>query len=132
LTTLYSFCSQSGCTDGANPSAGLFQDTNGLFYGTTEFGGATNQGTVFSLGVGLGPFVGTLPTSGNVGAAVRILGDDLLGATSVSFNGIAAVYEVVSGSEITATVPAGATTGEVQVITFGITLLSSVPFQVLP
>jgi len=25
LTTLYSFCSQSGCTDGADPGAGLVQ-----------------------------------------------------------------------------------------------------------
>jgi uncharacterized repeat protein (TIGR03803 family) len=27
LTTLYSFCSQSGCSDGANASAGLVQAT---------------------------------------------------------------------------------------------------------
>jgi hypothetical protein len=35
LTTLYSFCSTSGCPDGANPWAALLQDTNGKFYGTT-------------------------------------------------------------------------------------------------
>src|ERR1022692_1187444 len=29
LTTLYSFCSQSGCTDGQDPYGGLSQDTNG-------------------------------------------------------------------------------------------------------
>ena len=40
LTTLYSFCSQSGCTDGADPVAGLVQATNGDFYGTTVDGGA--------------------------------------------------------------------------------------------
>jgi uncharacterized repeat protein (TIGR03803 family) len=59
LTTLYSFCSQGGisCTDGANPYAALIQDpTNGNFYGTTYAGGASNDGTVFSLNVGLGPF----------------------------------------------------------------------------
>src|ERR1017187_3180340 len=29
LTTLYSFCSQTNCTDGAEPEAGLFQAANG-------------------------------------------------------------------------------------------------------
>ncbi len=50
LTTLYSFCAQSGCTDGQNPVAGLIQASNGNFYGTTEFGGANNNnGTVFKI-----------------------------------------------------------------------------------
>src|ERR1017187_5954344 len=100
LTTLYSFCSQSGCTDGENPFAGLVQDTNGKFYGTTNRGGANGAGTVFSLSVGLGPFVETRPTSGLVGKAVKILGTSLTGATSVSFNGTAATFTVVSAPEI--------------------------------
>jgi uncharacterized repeat protein (TIGR03803 family) len=45
LTTLYSFCSQSGCTDGAGPHAGLVQATNGDHYGTTTSGGANGPGT---------------------------------------------------------------------------------------
>jgi len=132
LTTLYSFCSQSGCPDGDLPFAGLVQDTNGNFYGTTGTGGANGLGTVFSLSVGLGPFVKTLPTSGEVGAAVRILGTDLTGATSVSFNGTAAPFTVVAPSLITATVPAGATNGKVQLVTPSRTLSSNVPFRVLP
>jgi uncharacterized repeat protein (TIGR03803 family) len=39
LTTLYRFCSQAGCTDGASPYAGLIQATNGDFYRTTCAGG---------------------------------------------------------------------------------------------
>lgn len=86
------------------------QDTNGVFYGTTSLGGTGAFGTVFSLSVGLGPFVETRPTSGKVGKVVKILGTNLTGSTSVTFNGTAATFTVVSGSEITTTVPTGATT----------------------
>jgi len=73
VTTLYSFCAETGCPDGAAPIAGLVQGTDGTLYGTTLGGGASGDGTIFSLSVGLGPFVETLPTSGKVGAAVKIL-----------------------------------------------------------
>ena len=51
--------------------------------------------------------------------------------TSVTFNGIAAAFSVVSATQILARVPADATTGKVQVITPGGTLLSNVGFVVL-
>jgi uncharacterized repeat protein (TIGR03803 family) len=54
VTTLYSFCSQSHCPDGANPVAGLVQGSDGDFYGTTYYGGGDNNGTVFRLSLGLG------------------------------------------------------------------------------
>jgi uncharacterized protein (TIGR03437 family) len=79
--------------------------------------------------VGLGPFVETLPNSGKVGAAIRILGTDLTGATSVSFNGTAAKFKVISNSEIETNVPSGATTGTVEVTTKN-TLKSNVVFRV--
>jgi hypothetical protein len=133
LTTLYNFCSQTDCTDGYNSNqlGGLVQATNGKFYGTAPSGGTNLDGTFFSLSIGLGPFVETSPTSGDVGASIEILGTDLTGATSVTFNGAAAAFTVVSGTEITATVPAGATSGTVEVVTPGGTLSSNVPFRVL-
>lgn len=129
FTTLYSFCSLSNCTDGAYPGAPLIQGTDGIFYGTTGAGG-TGGGTVFSLDVGLGPFVETLPTIGNAGTSVKILGTDLTGATSVTFNGVSATFSVTSPSLITTTVPAGATTGRVRVTTPIGTLVSNVAFRV--
>jgi uncharacterized repeat protein (TIGR03803 family) len=46
LTTLYSF---TGGNDGANPQAGLVQGRDGNFYGTTEYGGTNDFGTVFKI-----------------------------------------------------------------------------------
>jgi hypothetical protein len=39
FTTLYNFCSQSGCPDGAYPDGTLVQVTDGNLYGTTYLGG---------------------------------------------------------------------------------------------
>jgi len=128
LTVLHGF----DRTDGEDPRGGLMQATNGTFYGTTTSGGANDYGTVFSLSIGLGPFVETRFTSGEVGASVIILGNNLAGTSSVSFNGTAATYEIRSNTEITTTVPAGATTGTVKVTIPSGTLDNNVIFRVTP
>ncbi len=128
LTTLHIF----DATNGAVPWAGVVQDTSGKLYGTTIGGGADSDGTVFSLIAGLGPFVETQPTSGPVGRRVKILGNTLEGVTSVSFNGTAAAFTIESSSLITTTVPAGATTGPVEVVTPKGTLTSNIDFRVIP
>jgi uncharacterized repeat protein (TIGR03803 family) len=137
LTTIYGFCPPGGdpsnCPHGAKPLAGLLQATNGDFYGTTIYGGLAlaGDGTIFSLSVGLGPFVETLPTHGKVGATIEILGTDLTGATGVTFNGTVATFTVnSSGTAISTIIPTGATTGPVQVVTPNGTLSSKVPFRV--
>lgn len=142
LKTLYRFCSQKKCPDGANPFAGLIQSTDGNFYGTTFDGGSNASGcpqtadgpcgTVFRLSTGLGPFVKLSQDSGKVGQTGGILGQGFTGTTSVFLNGTPASFTVVSDTFIKATVPAGATTGFVTVNTPSGTLTSNVPFRVRP
>jgi uncharacterized repeat protein (TIGR03803 family) len=132
LTTLHVF----GMVDGANPEAGLLQATDGNFYGTAFWGGNLNCGalgcgTVFSLDIGLGPFVTFVRNSGRVGQTGGILGQGFTGTTSVALNGTPAQFTVVSDTFIRATVPPGATTGFVTVATPSGTLTSNVPFRVL-
>jgi uncharacterized repeat protein (TIGR03803 family) len=49
LTTLYNFCAELNCMDGALPTAALIQGTDGNLYGTTAQGGAHGYGTVFKI-----------------------------------------------------------------------------------
>jgi uncharacterized repeat protein (TIGR03803 family) len=128
-TTLYDFVPLS--TGGQTPT-GIVQATNGVFYGVTIAGGANNFGSVFAMSVGLGPFIETLPTSGKTGLQVKILGNNLISATGVTFNGVAAPFTVESATLISATVPTGATTGKVEVVTPTRTLKSNVKFVVRP
>jgi uncharacterized repeat protein (TIGR03803 family) len=127
LKTLHTFSGADG-----SEAAGVVQATNGVFYGATRTGGAGGQGTIFAISVGLGPFVSLLPNSGKAGGTVQILGYNLTGATSVSFNGVAASFTVESGTLIIATVPSGATSGFVEVVTPNRTLKSNMRFVLRP
>jgi len=131
VTTLYTFCLVD-CTDGNAPLAGLMQRTDGSLYGTTVAGGTSNDGTIFSLSVGLGPFVQAVTYSGKVGKTIQFLGQGFTKASVVSFNGTLATRSVKSGTYLTAKVPAGATTGFVTITTLQGTLTSNKRFRVLP
>jgi hypothetical protein len=72
------------------------------------------------------------PTAGPVGTTVTLTGTHFSGATAVTFNGpVAASFSVVSATQITATVPAGATTGTIAVTNPAGTGSSAASFTVL-
>jgi hypothetical protein len=76
--------------------------------------GAQITSAVFT--VELAPSNIVLPVnSGAIGQVVTISGENFLTTTKVSFNGRGATFTIVNSRTITATVPAGATTGTIQV-----------------
>lgn len=123
LTTLRNFLTN-------NPSGAVVQATTGNLYGTTST--ESDGGTIYEWITKLKPFVETLPTLGPVGGNVTILGNSLSGASAVRFNGTTATFTVVSATEISATVPSGATTGSVTVTLPTGKLTSNVAFNVVP
>lgn len=46
---LHNFCTQGNCADGNSPLAGPIMDARGNLFGTTETGGAHNNGVVYEL-----------------------------------------------------------------------------------
>ena len=139
-TILENFCGRQICSSGSLPFAAPIQATNGNIYGTTGFAGNGSEcenlnspgcGTVYREQLGLAPFVTTNPAFGKQAWSINILGSELTGSTSVTINGTAATFTVVSPTHINASVPSGATSGYVTVTTPGGTLTSNVPFQVI-
>jgi len=115
---------------GSVPQSTLMQHTSGILYGTTSGGGTNNLGVLFELNMGLAPFVTYLPVYGQAGATVDILGEYFTSGSTVYFNGVPAVNPTISSTFIEATVPAGATTGNITVTTSKGTLTSNKPFVV--
>jgi uncharacterized repeat protein (TIGR01451 family) len=90
-----------------------------------------NAGSTGKCFVASAPSIsGLSPASGAVGTAVTITGTDLIGTSAVAFNGTAAAYTVDSATQISTTVPAGATTGTVSATTASGTATSPGNFTV--
>ena len=101
----------------------------------TTAGGTGTSGTSFTVTTIPPPGAPTIssftPTSGPVGTTVSITGTHFTGATSVTFNGVAATpFSVSSATSITAKVPSGASTGPIAVTTAAGTATSSRSFRV--
>jgi hypothetical protein len=97
-------------------------------------GGTATSSSSFTVTVSPPPSItGFAPTSGGVGASVTIDGSGFTGATAVRFNGTSATaFTVNSDTQITATVPAGASTGPISVDAPGGTATSTGDFTVIP
>jgi len=94
---------------------------------TTPAGTATSAAW-FTVGPTVKSFT---PASGPVGTLVTLTGINFTNATRVAFNGVRATsFRVVSPAQITAVVPAAATTGPISVTTWGGTGLSATSFIV--
>jgi hypothetical protein len=120
---------QGGCAP-----CNFIQGMDGKLYGTAP-GGGPGGGAVFSLDFGLPqpkPSVAQLaPSSGTVGQQILLWGGHLLGAASVTFNGVpAAAFQVNSTQAVVATVPAGATTGPVTITTANGSVTAKEDFRV--
>jgi len=124
--------------DGANGSspgeAPVVQGSDGKLYGTASVGGADDGGTVWVLDAELpapaSAVAAFTPTSAAVGAKVLIRGDHFIGSTAVTFNGVNAAFKVLNRNFISATVPAGATSGAIAVTNPGGTTASKKSFVV--
>ena len=98
--------------------------------GTLYVGSASKELYAFG-GTILAPTVtGFTPTTGPAGTSVTLTGTNLDGATAVTFNGAAATFSAVSATEITATVPAGVSSGAIAVTTPDGTAVSTSSFTV--
>jgi uncharacterized repeat protein (TIGR03803 family) len=128
--SLHSF---SGGMDGANCFAGLFQASDGNFYGATENGGAYNLGTIFRLSpsgalVTLAHFDSYLGASPE-GTLMQGTDGKLYGTTSRGgTNGLGAIYRLsidaplqITGQPLTQSVYVG------EVATFSVATFGSLP-----
>ncbi len=95
----------NGAGNGANPYAGLTADAAGNLYGTTQLGGANNQGTVFEVPAAGGGQVVTLATFDGAGNGAQPHAGLLAGAAGTLYgttfqggaNGFGTVFAVPAG-----------------------------------
>src|SRR5207248_691486 len=108
-----------------------FWYANEYFPTTSDRGWHTRIGSFKFPSCGPAPTIdGFDPTSGSPGTSVAITGTNLNGATAVKFHGTSATFSVTSPTAMTATVPAGATTGPIAVTTPGGVATSASDFTV--
>lgn len=115
-------------TDAGNQMGGV-GFANGAYLVLVNSGVIMGQGGFSQIAASYGMFVappagitGIVPTTGLVGTTVTISGNGFDPGASVSFNGVPAVVTGNTGTQLTVSVPAGATTGPVSVSNAGMTI----------
>ena len=144
-TTQLSGSPSGGTWSSATPSVATVNSSTGLVLGVsagtsiityTTTAGCSGTATVTVNSASTTPTVTIFsPASAcsGSGASVVITGTNFTGATAVNFNGLSATsYSINSSIQITATLPAGATTGPISVTTSSGTGTSSSNFTVNP
>jgi uncharacterized repeat protein (TIGR03803 family) len=136
---------RSGKLDQVAPSSGgrfrcpcpMIQGSDGKLYGTSQTGGASGGGTIFSIDAGIPPPQPRLnrltPAAGKVGAQVELWGSGLLGTGAVRFGGAPVPEKDISvpgPNVVLVHVPAGARSGPVQLRTISGSTVSAMPFIV--
>jgi uncharacterized repeat protein (TIGR03803 family) len=113
-TTLVSF----NGTDGGYPAAGLIVDAAGNLFGTTEFGGPGDRGTVFEIansGSASAPVYSSTPTTlwfftggadgrSPAGSLISDAAGDLFGTTSGDLSRTSTVFEIANTGTVSAPV----------------------------
>ena len=125
-----SFWVTNATTIGAVVPAGL---ATGPLSVTTPGGTATSGGLGGNSGIlfyGAPLISGFSPSSGLPGTNVTLSGSNFIGATSVRFGGLPAVFAVVDNNQLTTTVPLNAQTAPITVIGPGGTNVSAANFLV--
>ena len=130
------FASRVDYATGPNPANAVFGDVNQdgrLDIVTANAGNGTGTTASVLLGLATAPtLVSFTPSSGPGGTSVVLTGTGFTGATAVAFNGTAAPgFMVNSPTQITVSVPTGASTGTISVTTPGGTATSAGAFTVV-
>jgi uncharacterized repeat protein (TIGR03803 family) len=127
----YSVLHDFDATHGQSPASTPMQLTNGTIYGTTDSGGASDDGVFWELNDGISPFVSIVGIpSGAPNTIVEILGQDFTTTSSVKFGSVAANFTVYSDSYLTAVVPNAAKTAAITVTTSKGAFISRQKFKV--
>lgn len=112
------------CNGVPSSDNGLVDTTDNFVIGTEDdsasgfFGMAITDGVVQGAPVTVSPLTFS-PASGPVGTKVTLKSTGLTGATKVEFNGTSAAFTVDSDTQISTTVPTGATDGPIKVTLAG-------------